>query len=946
MTKWWKCDLQVATPAWHFRMPSSPAFDITNDEGRRAFADHYMQGLVARGVDVIALADHNTGEWIDVMVEAGKRANVVVFPGCEVTTGSGADGIHLIIIGDPSKTSQDFDRLLAGAVGFNDDHPRFHTHGGNLVPGSSGKSLQQILDDLPDDFLVIAPHALGQNGIASGNTAVGDIRWKALHHPHLAAVDAGDCSSSGSGTFNDSFRNRSLDRFPCLKTLAFVYTSDAYSIADLGSRFSWIRMEEEPTLEGLRQAFVDHEARIICSWDERLAGYAERNPNNIKHGWLKCVELNGELGNSRLPLAVRFHPGLNVIIGGRGSGKSTVVAAIRQLYSGFATLPQMVKEEAEVFSATIFSQAELAAVHCIQNSQEEQKATWTNAAGSTTQPAAGPGITTSFRVRVVNQKELFERVSRDRSDPLSASRSFLAFVDESLALLKTDPVQPGSWWRRFEDASAEWMASTRELQKVKLDLAQLPTVRAHIRELEAQVAAFDSPEAKARRERNEAQFRDRDSLAEREASLREFLDTILQLAIAERDSPHAQPLSADAAAFESELSDVEGAVRRELRRVNEEALALIDGWRQRVNSSAWSEAITAAEADDRAYIDELRDKGIDPAAYAEVKRQLSDQQLLEKTLGLRELKLEAVRLRADEAWAKVQELQRERRDKRTHLLQEVSARSGRLKFELRSHRDVFGWTKAVRELLNLRSDGFLDDVPSLASWMWGPPDDATRDVRWAAWRAGLISGTLAEFASRENADLRATWQNRLESLDETLRLRLAVEFADDIVQISFLRDGGTLSRNEDWQDITQGSPGQRTAAMLGFVLHHGEEPLILDQPEDDLDTEWISRLVVRELRASRWHRQIVVVTHNANVPVNGDAERVIVLENINGALQIRESTALNAGTPQRVLHCGAIERKPVREDIQNIMEGGILAFVQREKRYNNEVRITSEIDPS
>jgi ATPase subunit of ABC transporter with duplicated ATPase domains len=133
--------------------------------------------------------------------------------------------------------------------------------------------------------------------------------------------------------------------------------------------------------------------------------------------------------------------------------------------------------------------------------------------------------------------------------------------------------------------------------------------------------------------------------------------------------------------------------------------------------------------------------------------------------------------------------------------------------------------------------------------------------------------------------------------------------------------------------------------MLGFVLHHGEEPLVLDQPEDDLDTEWISRLVVQELRASRWKRQIIVVSHNANIPVNGDAERVIVLENKDGALQVRHSTETRNGVPHQMLHCGAIEIKVVREDIQDIMEGGIRAFIQREKKYNNEVKITSATNP-
>jgi hypothetical protein len=283
-----------------------------------------------------------------------------------------------------------------------------------------------------------------------------------------------------------------------------------------------------------------------------------------------------------------------------------------------------------------------------------------------------------------------------------------------------------------------------------------------------------------------------------------------------------------------------------------------------------------------------------------------------------------------DGWNGVMKLLQNRLDKRRDLLQEVGGRSGTLKFTIAARVDVIGLAQSVRNLLNLRSDSFLDDVPQLATWLWtGMLDE--RVARWAAWRQALASG---DFSGMAPADLRATWLKKLQTLDETVRLRLAVEVAEDVVTMKFLRDGGLASRDEDWQKITEGSPGQRTAAMLGFVLHHGLEPLVLDQPEDDLDTEWISNLVVKELRASRWKRQIIVITHNANIPVNGDADQVVVLENVDQSLRIRSS-----GADGKVIdHCGPIELREVRNDIQNIMEGGITAFIRREKKYNNEMR--------
>jgi ABC-type cobalamin/Fe3+-siderophores transport system ATPase subunit len=167
-----------------------------------------------------------------------------------------------------------------------------------------------------------------------------------------------------------------------------------------------------------------------------------------------------------------------------------------------------------------------------------------------------------------------------------------------------------------------------------------------------------------------------------------------------------------------------------------------------------------------------------------------------------------------------------------------------------------------------------------------------------------------------------------------VRVRLATVFPDDAIRMEFLASGGEPHNDDDWKNITEGSPGERSAAMLTFMLSHGSDPLVLDQPEDDLDSEWITDLVVPQLRRSRWKRQLVVVTHNANIPVNADAEFVVVMENRQGVIGVRSGMGTDDG---EVPHVGSIEDVIVRRDIQDIMEGGVAAFVLRERRYNNEL---------
>ena len=147
--------------------------------------------------------------------------------------------------------------------------------------------------------------------------------------------------------------------------------------------------------------------------------------------------------------------------------------------------------------------------------------------------------------------------------------------------------------------------------------------------------------------------------------------------------------------------------------------------------------------------------------------------------------------------------------------------------------------------------------------------------------------------------------------------RLPQESVIDLI-LWFPRDDLKITFGPNRQSIEQSSPGQKNAALLAFILSYGDEPLLLDQPEDDLDNELIYDLIVRQLRETKSKRQVIVVTHNANIVVNGDAEMVLPLEVGGGETHVRWA--------------GSVQVKEVREAICDILEGGQQAFEQRYKR--------------
>ena len=943
-TRWWKCDLQVATPAWNFRFAEGSAYRLAEPLGRDSFLDDYMAATRAAGIDVIALADHNTGGWIDAVKAAGARHGIIVFPGCEITTNTGADGVHLVILGELDKTTQDFDRLIHGPLGFDHAHPPFFQQGEKRLPGGSSKTLNQILDDLPEGFLAIAPHALNDNGIASKSTVRGEMRWKAIHHERLVALDPGDCTDATGDGFNARFRRRELDGFPRLRELAFISTSDAYAIDEIGSRYTWLRMGTVG-IEALRQAFLDHESRVLCDWSPALSNFPERNPNNIRHAWIAGVELEGTLANSKAPLSVPLHPNLNVIIGGRGSGKSSVVAALRQLYSNTDSLPKRLKDEADSFVDSVFGAAQLNATHRVQESQQKQQATWTKSTGSLTTAGTEQGRTT-FPVTVISQKELFERAAGDKNDPHLSSRSLLALVDASIGFSSSDVKSVDAFGRAVDDARADWSTAVRTLVLMQSDLAQLPGLRQQATTLQGQVDAFSSPEVKQRLARIENRRQQEELLDGGKALVLSAVAEVRRLAadLERSDLPTADsedPLSAEFAALVTRVGEITGQLSTALSNVagaTERALKAFD---EGLLENPWHTDAVVARQDFEAYKQELQDKGLSTSEFSRLQEELARAKEKIRRLEEKEPQLASATARADESWYAVLALLEKRRAARQALLNDVQQRSGRLRFASKPLADIGPWVEAFRSIAGLRADAYLDDVPSLATWLWSGPSEGLEE-RWTSWRSALSTGDL--LAVQRSSRVRTTFADRLAGLDESIRLRLATLIPDDVVMMEFLRENGNPTRNEDWQSITQGSPGQRTAAMLAFVLHHGREPLVLDQPEDDLDSEWISKLVVKELRQSRWHRQLIVVSHNANIPVLGDAEQVVALENKGGVLAVRRTELSGPdGKSHTVLHVGPVENLHVRNDIQAIMEGGVAAFVRREQKYNNETRVFKSV---
>jgi ABC-type lipoprotein export system ATPase subunit len=126
-----------------------------------------------------------------------------------------------------------------------------------------------------------------------------------------------------------------------------------------------------------------------------------------------------------------------------------------------------------------------------------------------------------------------------------------------------------------------------------------------------------------------------------------------------------------------------------------------------------------------------------------------------------------------------------------------------------------------------------------------------------------------------------------------------------------------LLDGQQYKDSLSLSTGQKCTTILPILLLFQGVPLLIDQPEDNLDNRFITVGIVDNLRKAKQHRQIIFVTHNPNIPVLGDADRVFVLD--------------SDGSQSRKANEGTVEQ--CKSEIVTLLEGGEDAFKARQSRY-------------
>lgn len=245
---------------------------------------------------------------------------------------------------------------------------------------------------------------------------------------------------------------------------------------------------------------------------------------------------------------------------------------------------------------------------------------------------------------------------------------------------------------------------------------------------------------------------------------------------------------------------------------------------------------------------------------------------------------------------------------------------GRLRLKVVRRVDLDSWAVRGEELIDLRKAGKFKGRGSLASF--------AKQNLVPAWEAGTaeeVGEAMAAFRTEYDGAIQA--QSGVEREAPGYQ-QWVLDVGRWLYSTDHIRVG--YSFEYDGIPLSQLSPGTRGIVLLLLYLAldlEDHRPLIIDQPEENLDPKSVFRELVDLFRIARSRRQVIIVTHNANLVVNTDVDQVIVASC---------SRTADGAPPTFTYRAGGLENAAIRSEVCEILEGGEAAFRQRAKRLRVE----------
>lgn len=917
-SRWWKFDFHTHTPASKDTTAWQKAIGTPGELTAEAWLLKYM----AAGIDCVAITDHNSGAWIDQLKEAYEAMKdqdalglapegfreLTLFPGVEISV---QGGVHILALLSPAATTSDIDSLL-GAVGYTG------TKGDSDSVTHKGLS-EVIAAILAANAIPIPAHADQEKGLLrckpgsqspqlDPNTLCNAISVKGL----LAVEWCDETSPWPECVANAGDR------------LARVLGSDCHSFqgkAVPGSRFTWVKMAS-PTLEGLRLALLDGNGVSIRRSDD-----GEFNPFRVPSHAITAIDIEGGryIGNGRTA-RLECSPFFNAIVGGRGTGKSSVVHALRLAARREQELTQLgpdnePRAQFDDFRKTARGRDDKGALR--DNTEIRVEWEHDDTRLRLRWRVDGQGVVVEewdhnqwlesssqsvnaarFPLRIFSQGQIAAMAGSGR-------QTLLSIIDEAA---NAEPLK-----QTFDEARRTFFTQRARLRELDGKLAGEPEVKRKLEETSKKLAALSqTDQASVLKAYGQSQHQSREvkTLFEQlQDDAGRISDLAEQIMLDDWPTQYFSEQDADILALRKEIDTQVAQVRAGLQEQAKKLNAIVESVQKDPRYSQWSVRVQAAQQAHTELQQKLATQGVsDPQAFARLTQEKQQLETQCKAFTKMRSDREELSRQIDVQRKLLGQRRQDVTQARKVFIQQALANNDHVRITV----VPFGYDpkqteRELRELIDVMDDRFTDDILN---------DDATEGMALELAQASESEKSAAlKMLKRKLLDMQDSLGGRFRNYLQ--RKHEKPEFADHILAWAPEDDLRIqYKRENNWHDIQTGSQGQRSAALLAFLLAFGEEPIVLDQPEDDLDNHLIYDLIVRQIRENKLRRQLIIITHNPNVVVNGDAELVHVMEFGRGQCYVQQS--------------GALQQTELRNEVCRVMEGGHEAFSRRWKRLGTE----------
>ena len=850
--------LQYVRADFHLHTLKDKEFTYSGES--TSFVGDYVSALKNASINVGIITNHNKFdiEEYKAIRKAAKKQDIFILPGVELTVKEGANGIHTLIVFNPEEWLENGNNhiqtfLTAAFATISNPENR------NTKSIFDLKNVFDQLDAYGRDYFIVFAHVDPNSGLFNecrGGLLESLAGFAPFRHRVLG--------------LQKSRTRDNLGKFEkcCGYLPALVEGSDPKSISDIGKgdRCTYLKIGEY-SYAAIKFALQDYRDRV-----------SESVPDN-KHGFIESISFQGGKFDGQ---TIMFSRELNTLIGIRGSGKSSILEAVRYVLGLTA---QMDKDYKESLVKNVFGSGGKATLNVIDKHGKHYSVSRILGERINVLDETGNDLN-------INPISLFDGVQYFGQKDLSSSADHENGLLEKLISGRIG--QPSN----LDNCVNELIKTVERLLDVSKIPQQMTEVTTQQTELEHKLSIFEEKGVADKLKKQSGYATDTAKLD----AVKNRIDTVL------RDIRTAfSKNSVVSSALDGYSSDFNKDIFGDVSIV----LSSIDAQLAQIGSCIVEIEKQRSGMDD--LISRLKER-IDSLAdeFAEIKREIKDDTLdvdsfVKMTAELQKTK-EKLKQLSEEASSKSKieaSFTKATRERNEALLatynaykaetERINQNQTELKIEITFKGDREGFKAQLKN--DFKGTGISDIKYQAICDSF--TDYAAIIEDWIVCDGSKLKGivTPGEYVKLEDK-LRGQYE---ELLNRQVENKVDIYYH------------GKLLR--------QHSIGQRASALILFILTQDDNDIIfIDQPEDDLDNKVIYDEVITAIAQKKPYMQFIFATHNANIPVLGDSERVLVVEFQESRIDVAQ---------------GNIDLDSTHKQIVDIMEGGKEAFDKRQLIYTS-----------